>query len=666
VSKTLAGPTIADDEARTSEFAADMPRNAAPLDTEVLQKAILSSADFAIIATDAKGIVQVFNAGAERLLGYAASDVINKMAPSELRDPLEVIARTERLSAEFATTITPGFGALTFKASRGIVDQYDLEYIRKDGSRFPAHVSITALRDDKAEIIGYLNVCTDNSARVAMMAADREKTRLKDEFVATVSHELRTPLTSIAGALGLLMGNAAGDLPDPTRRLLAMAHKNSQRLVRLVNDILDIEKMESGQVVFKFERVEIRSLVEQAIEANRGFAEGYGVRIRLEDASASGDVRADPDRLAQVVTNLLSNAIKFSPADHEVVVAIEKKTDVIRLSVRDHGSGIPANFKPSVFEKFAQADATNTRQKGGTGLGLSIVKQIVERLGGEVGFVDAPGGGTIFHVELPCWDYWASLATDRDASPDALRVLLCEDDPDTAVTLRERLRQIGFATDFAYSAGDAFTCATATQYRAILVDIHLPDGDGISLILRLRELPQYRDTSIVVVSADTSRGRADSRSSKLNVLDWLNKPIDFDRLMRVLAKPLVYNANRRPRILHVDEDQVVARALSEIADVVTVNSIEEAQRVLKASDFDLAVLDVALAKAASPDLMPELRDSKGNAIPVVIFSAQGATSVLDEHEQATLAKLHSSIDGLVAAVRDRLASRPTSVSRGVV
>jgi DNA-binding NtrC family response regulator len=152
----------------------------------------------------------------------------------------------------------------------------------------------------------------------------------------------------------------------------------------------------------------------------------------------------------------------------------------------------------------------------------------------------------------------------------------------------------------------------------------------------------------------------------LNVLDWLNKPIDFDRLMRVLTQPLRRDADRRPRILHVDQDQVVARALSEIADVVTVNSIEEAQRVLKASDFDLAVLDVELAKAASPDLKPELRDSKGNAIPVVIFSAKGANSVRDAQEEAALAKLHLSIDGLVAAVRDRLASRPTSVSREVV
>jgi signal transduction histidine kinase len=503
--------------------------------------------------------------------------------------------------------------------------------------------------------------------RALRYATERKRLeRLQDEFVSTVSHELRTPLTSITGSLGLLMGNAAGNLPGSVRRLVAIAHTNSQRLVRLVNDILDIEKMEAGRIVFNFSRVDTRSLVAQAIEANRGFAEGYSVRIRLEDAGIAADVRADPDRFLQVVTNLLSNAIKFSPAQNEVVVAVEKGTDMVRLTVRDHGPGIPVDFKPLIFEKFAQADAGDARQKGGTGLGLSIVKQIVDRLGGEVGFADADGGGTIFHVQLPCWDHVASLAIDRDAKPGAARLLLCEDDLDTALTLREQLRQVGYATDFAYSVSDALTRAVATQYHAILVDIHLPDGDGVSLIVRLRELPQYRDIPIIVVSGDTSVGRDDLRSSKLNVLDWLNKPVDFDRLVRLLAKPIVHEANRRPRILHVDKDSNVARALGEIGDVVTVNSIEEARRALKTGDFDLAVLDVALAKGVNPDLLPELRDSKGNVIPVVVFSASGANLASDTQVQAALARSHTSIDSLVATVRDRLASRPASASREVV
>jgi signal transduction histidine kinase len=502
--------------------------------------------------------------------------------------------------------------------------------------------------------------------RALRYAIERKRLeRLKDEFVSTVSHELRTPLTSISGSLGLLMGNAAGNLPRPMARLLSIAYTNCQRLVRLVNDILDIEKMDAGRIVFNFGRVDVRRLVVQVIEASRGFAEGYGVRIRLEASRAAAEVRADPDRLAQVITNLLSNAIKFSPEDKEVVVAIEQDQDVLRLTVRDHGSGIPVDFRPLIFEKFAQADARDARQKGGTGLGLSIVKQIVDRLGGEVGFADAAGGGTIFHVQLPCWDHVARLTVDREAKADATRLLLCEDDLDTALTLREQLRQVGFATDFAYSAADALTRAAASQYHAILVDIHLPDGDGVSLILRLRALPQYHDTSIIVISGDVSHGRDDLRSSTLNVLDWLNKPVDFDRLIRALVKP-VADTNRRPRILHVDDDNIVTSALSEIGDVVTVNSIAEARRAVKAGDFDLAVLDVALAKEVGADLLPELRDGKGNLIPVVVFSAKGANLAADTQVQTALVRSHTSIDSLVATVRDRLASRLTSVSREIV
>jgi signal transduction histidine kinase len=253
--------------------------------------------------------------------------------------------------------------------------------------------------------------------RALRYATERKRLeRLKNEFVASVSHELRTPLTSISASLGLLVGKAGGSLPERAARLISIANTNCQRLVRLVNDVLDIEKMASGLVAFDFTRVCVRSLIEQAIEANRDVADGYGVSIRLEDADIVGDVRADQDRLSQVITNLLSNAIKFSPAGNEVVIAVARGAGVVRISVRDHGPGIPAEFKPRIFERFAQADATDTRKRGGTGLGLSIVKQIVERSGGEVGFSDAPGGGTIFHVELPSWEQAARDRAPRDGT----------------------------------------------------------------------------------------------------------------------------------------------------------------------------------------------------------------------------------------------------------
>lgn len=227
--------------------------------------------------------------------------------------------------------------------------------------------------------------------------------RMKDEFIANVSHELRTPLTSIAGSLGLIMGTAAGELPERLQRLLMLAQSNSQRLIKLVNDILDIEKLESGQVTFKFRLVGLRQLIEQTVEANLGFADTYLVRLR-HDIRAEGEVWADPDRLMQAITNLISNAVKFSPPDCEVVVGVERRGENLRLSVSDQGPGIPAEFKPRIFQKFAQADGTNAKKIGGTGLGLSIVKEIVGRLGGSVGFTDSRGGGTIFYLDLPCCD----------------------------------------------------------------------------------------------------------------------------------------------------------------------------------------------------------------------------------------------------------------------
>jgi signal transduction histidine kinase len=225
--------------------------------------------------------------------------------------------------------------------------------------------------------------------------------RLKDEFVATVSHELRTPLTSISGSLGLLMGGAVDKLPDPILRLITIAHNNCQRLVRLINDILDVEKIESGESPFDLKQVELRTLVEQVIEANRGFAQIHDVGIRLDATCPAIEVHADPDRLAQVVTNLLSNAIKFSPPGEEVTVTIGIANEAVRIGVRNRGREIPEDFKPHVFERFAQADVSDARSKGGTGLGLSIVRQIVTRLGGKVTFEDAHGGGTLFLVDLP-------------------------------------------------------------------------------------------------------------------------------------------------------------------------------------------------------------------------------------------------------------------------
>jgi PAS domain S-box-containing protein len=347
---------------------------------QAILRRVIEVCPFSIVVVEPLGKIALANDEAERMFGFAHDELIGQTV--DLLVPTSLRAQHARHRSQFA-------------AHPAIRLARKLSGRRKDGTEFPAEVGLNQIPTNEGFLV--LAVIVDISARLRIES-------LKHEFIATVSHELRTPLTSIAGALGLLVNDAGGTLPARAMRLLTIARTNSQRLVRLVNSILDMEKIESGKVVFVLKRVEVRSLAAQAIEANRGFADGYGVRMRLDAASTAGDIRGDPDWLLQVVTNLLSNAVKFSPPGEEVVVAIENRSATIRITVRDHGHGVPEGFKRRIFEKFAQADASDARQQGGTGLGLSIVKQIVRRLGGEVGFDDAPGGGAIFHVELPGWE----------------------------------------------------------------------------------------------------------------------------------------------------------------------------------------------------------------------------------------------------------------------
>ena len=595
---------------------------------------LLEAAPDTMVAVNQAGEIVLMNLQAEKEFGFRRDELLGQ--------------NIKRIIPERVAERLIGHGPRPYLPLQ-IGTETELTGRRKDGGEFPIEITLGPL-----ESVERILVIRDISAR-------RKIERLKDEFVATVSHELRTPLTSIAGSLGLLAGQWASKLPESAARLLTIAHTNSQRLARLLNDILDIEKLESGHVVFNLEKVPVRSLVEHTMEDNRGFAASYGVDVRLDAASANVDVNTDPDRLAQVITNLLSNAIKFSPTDGEVLVAVAKNANIVRISVRDHGSGIPDDFKLHIFEKFAQADATNARQKGGTGLGLSIVKQIVERLGGKVGFEDAPGGGTIFYVDLPVWDGRAGGEIDLDSAAAGVRILFCEDDRAVATLVRKRLRAAGFAVDFAHTVATALARTDTTRYAAVLVDRQLPDGDGIGLIVRLRGQVHTRDMPIIVISGDPDQGRSDVRSSRLNVLHWLAKPIAFKPLIELLKVATAPRLRGRPRILHVDDDYdvlaLVNHELHSFADVVSADSVEVARRTLATDRFDLAVLDISVGGDSGLDLLPDLCSNLGDPIPVIIFSTHGAGLPCDERVVA-LSKMNSSLENLGAAVRDRLALLP--------
>ena len=230
---------------------------------------------------------------------------------------------------------------------------------------------------------------------------ERELDRMKNEFISTVSHELRTPLTSIRGSLGLMLGGVTGDLPGQAKRMLEIAVKNSDRLIMLINDILDMEKIASGKMVFELTPMAVMPLVEQAREANQAYADQYNVRLTIAQALPDAMIDGDSARLMQVLANLLSNAVKFSPRGGTVEMAVTRHDCFIRIAVIDHGSGIPEEFRSRIFQKFAQADSSDTRRKGGTGLGLSISKAIIERHGGQIGFATEPNVGTTFYIDLP-------------------------------------------------------------------------------------------------------------------------------------------------------------------------------------------------------------------------------------------------------------------------
>lgn len=601
--------------------------------TAAHQQAVFDSAIDGIVTFSPDGKIETVNPAAERMFGYSADELrqtdVNQLVTSPQGTPLAELSKAAVKKGGMVRELTAH---------------------RRDGVTFPIDVALTAMRLSSGWHT--VTVVRDISER-------RRIEEMKTEFVSTVSHELRTPMTSIAGSLGLLAGGAAGELPDKAARLISIAQANSQRLVRLINDILDVERIDSGQLRLVLEPMDLRQIAERSIEGARGLADSLNVTLTLHDGQPA-PVRGDADRLIQVVTNLLANAAKFSPTGGEVIVTVQPEQRIARLSVCDRGPGIPEAFRSRIFSRFAQADSSDTRAKGGTGLGLVISREIAERHGGRLWFESDPGDGATFHLDLPL----------LDAAPtsqiDAPRLLICEDDADAAELLREMLERDGYRADIAPTAREALNAARSGEYRAILVDLHLPDADGISLIRALRAGAETRHLPVVVISGDTARGRARGRT--LEVVDWLEKPFDEARLRAAVASMLETPGRAKPHILHVDDDadilEVTASALSGAAIVTGVGSLAEARAALAERRPDLVILDLGLPDGSGLELLDDLGDEAGQTLPVVIYSAQEGDAALAHQVEAVLTKSRTSLAGLARTVRRLTAVAGQSTREG--
>jgi len=653
-----------------------------------LQNAIFNSANFSSIATDEQGVIQIFNVGAERMLGYLAADVVDKITPADISDPQELIARAKTLSAELATIINPGFEALVFKASRGIEDIYELTYIRKDGSRLPAVVSVTALRDAQNGIIGYLLIGTDNTARQqieeermklgqrlrdqqfytrsliesnidALMTTDplgiitdvnnqmetltgctrdeligapfkscftnperaiagikrvlgerkvtdyeltarsrngvetqvsynastfydRERKlqgvfvaardvtekkkaevalqklhdglaranaeldqagRLKDEFLANMSHELRTPLNAILGLSEALLEQVSGSLTPRQVKSITTISTSGAHLLTLINDILDLSKVESGKLELNPGELDTQDFCESCLLFVRMQAMQKNIGITFEHDKRMAKFTADPKRLKQILVNLLTNAVKFTPDGGCIGMKVTAPAgeELVQFTVWDTGIGIAPEDERKLFRSFSQIDSGLARAQEGTGLGLVLVAKLVELHGGSVTVESKLGHGSSFIVKLPQILAVAQTPT-RFKIPHVTfdfskchRALIIEDDPTSGAILVKYLTELGLDS-VVHVRGDK-TMETVLMERpdVILLDIQLPGDSGWVVLVRLKQHPQTRDIPVAVVSVVDEPGK----SRALGAAAHFTKPITRLQLASFLQREVV-------------------------------------------------------------------------------------------------------------------------------
>ena len=523
-----------------------------------LQRAVLEGTVHSIIATDPSGLIKVFNAGAERMLGYARAEVIGRQTPAIIHDCAEVAARAAALSQEMGRTVEPGFEAFVARSRLGEVDEREWTYVRKDGSRLPVWLSVTALRDEAGAIAGFLGIASDLTERKQLegnlaLARDHalEASRLKSEFLANMSHEIRTPMNGVLGMADLLMDTP---LSLGQRQMSQVIRGSAESLLAIVDDILDFSKIEAGKLRIEAVDFCLREKIEEALALLAPRARARGLRLGGDlPPDLPPSLSGDAGRIEQILINLLGNAVKFTDrggVDLAVRVLPPRgpANFAFRVEMRDTGIGISPELQIRLFQPFMQADGSTTRRYGGTGLGLAICGQLVDLMGGRIGVESKAGEGSVFwfELELPLRGQPMALepaagpgprpAIEAEEGPAGLPLLVAEDNPDNQLLIRLLLEKLGLNFDIVGDGQAAIEQLAVRDYAAVLMDCQMPRLDGYEATRRIRAGSAGVRAQGIPIVALTANAMASDRQKCLDagMDEHLSKPIRLASLQAVL------------------------------------------------------------------------------------------------------------------------------------
>ena len=557
-----------------------------------------------LVITNDRGKIESINPAALRMFGYRADEIVGRYFKRLVRVPDDQDVERFLLSVQ-----QKGMGQVTEWDGR-----------RSDGAVFPLELSLFEFRT--ADARHFAGIVRDISER-------REIDRMKDEFISVVSHELRTPLTSIRGALQLVLAERPTYQDAEHEPLLNIALNNCERLIRIINDILDVSKIEAGQIELRRRACSVRDVVGDSIQAVQEMARASSVRVLAEVPPAIPPLLADMDRVVQIFVNLLSNAVKFAPARSVVTIAaVEAPGNRVAISVRDRGAGIPAADFDKLFLKFRQLDSSATRSRGGTGLGLAIVKALAEQHDGTVTVSSTVGDGTTFTVTLPAAPHGAqprpvTVASGSGAARSARTVLIVDDDGDVRRVLRGQLRMAGYTVIEAPDGAAALRAAIDHRPDLITMDLVMPVHGGLDAIAQLAADPRTASIPVVVVSA-----MAETITIEPSV-PIIPKPVSSDRLLREIDQLIGRAAIGSVLLAEDDADlrNVLAQTLTRKGFRVDTAANGEAARALfDAAPVDLVLVDLHMPLLDGFALIEHIRAAPGPPVPIVVISGSNTGS----------------------------------------